>query len=269
MAEKLIIAGSIGDAIGNSGDETVFLAGGTEINRLGSSVSASTLISVKKISGLREIYEEDGIVWIGSAVTFQEAAENEMVPEYFKEALLFMASRTKRNMATVGGNLALLRDDSYIVPCLLAARAKVVYKTSAAEELTCACKYLNGVKDGSIRNALILKIGLNASRTVFNKRYANTAMSHSVLNVSFGCNSEGKEIAIGAAIKNTGLHRLKEAEELIEKNPNISEGEIMEWAKKADFQIESDMYGSAEYKRYLLGTTIAKFAEQAHAEVGK
>ena len=262
MAEKLIIAGSVEEALKAKDADSVFMAGGTEINRLGSSVTANTLVSVRKIKEIRFIKQEDGMVWLGAATTFQEAIDAEEVPEYFKEACRFMASRTKRNMATLGGNIALLRDDSYIVPCLIAAKATVVYLLNGKEESGCICCYMAKAKKGELKDALILRIGLDPSRKVFSKRYANTAMSYSRLNVSYGTDADGKNVSVGAAIKNTGLFKLAAAEKL------TSEKEAMDWAKDAsDLQIRSDMYGSEEYKRYLLGTTIAKFIEESHKEV--
>lgn len=262
MAEKLITAASVADAVKAKQADTAFLAGGTEINRLHSSVTASTLISVRKLDEIRFIKKEDGLVWLGAGTTFQEAIESPEVPDYFKTACYFMASRTKRNMATIGGNIALLRDDSYIVPCLIAAKAKVIYLLNGQEESGCICCYMAKAAKGELKDALILKIGLDPERTVFSKRYANTAMSYSMLNISYGFAGAGKEVAIGAAIKNAGLFKLKGAEKL------CSAEEASEWAKNAkELPIDSDMYGSEEYKRYLLGATIAKFMEDAAKEV--
>lgn len=262
MAEKLIIAGSVTEAMKAKSTDSVFLAGGTEINRLNTSVEAGTLISVRKLEELRFVKKENGLVWLGAATTFQEAIDASETPAYFKEACSFMASRTKRNMATIGGNVALLRDDSYIVPCLIAAKATVVYLVNGKEETGCICCYMAKARKGELKDALILKIGLDPKRIVLSKRYANTAMSYSRLNISYGYDPNGKAIAIGAAIKNAGLYKLEDAERL------SNEQDALEWAKNAkELPICSDMYGSEEYKRYLLGTTIAKFIEESRKEV--
>ncbi len=268
MADKLIIARSIEEALQARCPGAAFLAGGTEINRLGSFVAADTLISLKKIGKLRGIKKDGGKVWIGACTTFQEIVDCPEVPEWLRDACRLMASRTKRNMATLGGNIAILRDDSYVAPALIAARATVVYtEESGKNKECCICKYMEARQEGKLGNGLILRIGIDPNRKVLLKRYANTAMSHSVMNLAYGFDPDGKAVSIGAALKNTGLFKLRSAEELIASDPDVSEERIMEWARKFDAEIPTDMFGSEEYKRYLLGTTIAKFIADARKEV--
>ncbi len=125
MAGKLTIAGSAAEAVSLKDAGSVFLAGGTEINRLGSTITAGHLISIKRVEELKEIKESVGLVSIGAGCTFSEVLASDLVPAYMKEACRFMASQTKRNMATIGGCAALLRSDSYIIPTLMAAKAKL------------------------------------------------------------------------------------------------------------------------------------------------
>ena len=64
MADKLIMAKSPEEAAGLRTASAVFLAGGTEVNRLGSDAAegAETLISLKKCGGLNTIEEKAGHV---------------------------------------------------------------------------------------------------------------------------------------------------------------------------------------------------------------
>ena len=258
MAETLIFAGSVEEALAAKNGASAFLAGGTEINRLRSSVTAEKLISIKKLPALRGIAEEDGFIRIGAATTFQEAVDSPLVPGYFKEACRLMASRTKRNMATVGGNIALLRDDSYILPCLIAAKATLVWMAEGKKEEGCPCCFM---KAGKTKDALLLYILLAPERRVYLKRYANTAMSCSVMNLAYGFDKDGGNVAIGAAFKNAGLMKLAEAEKLAAPEDAAAYG------KEAPVAFKDDMYGSAAYKRYLLGATIEKFMLDAKEEV--
>ena len=268
MADKLIMAGTIREALDARSPDSAFLAGGTEINRLGSAVAAGTLISLKKINKLRGIRKDGGKIWIGARTTFQEAVDSPDLPDWFRDACRLMASRTKRNMATVGGNTAILRDDSYLVPALIAAKATVVYTEEPGKNRECCiCRYMEARQAGELGGALILRIGIDPDRKVLLKRYANTAMSHSVLNLAYGFDPDGKGISIGAALKNTGLFKLRSAEELIAADPEVSEETVMGWAKRFEAEIPTDMFGSEAYKRYLLGTTIAKFIADARKEV--
>ena len=88
MANKLLMAKSPEEAIGAKTARDAFLAGGTEVNRLGSETAdkADTLISLKKCSGLKGISEDAGCVTIGSMTTFQELVESQKTPEWLKEA---------------------------------------------------------------------------------------------------------------------------------------------------------------------------------------
>ena len=93
MAMKLLMAKSPEEAISFKTAAAAFLAGGTEVNRLGSDAAAGaeTLISLKKCSGLDGISEKDGYVNIGSMCTFQQLVESDTVPGWLKEAARFMA----------------------------------------------------------------------------------------------------------------------------------------------------------------------------------
>jgi len=264
MAEQLLFAHTVEEAIALKDNNAAFLSGGTEINRLDSSVDAKVLIAIKKIPGLTAITEDNDILWLGAAVTFQSAVEHPLVPEWFREACLLMASRTKRNMATLGGNVALLRDDSYIVPALIADKARIVFRDGAEERELCICGYLKERQEGRLADALIVKIGLDTGRKVLLKRYANTAMSHSVLNVACGVKRDGRDLSIGVAAKNCGLFRLAETASAIEKNPGASEEDIVKLIQGCEGPaFADDMFGSAGYKRYLLGTTVARMVTLA------
>ena len=138
MVDNLILAQSAKEAarLKGSNNKSAYLAGGTEINRLGSTINARTLISIGRIEELDGIREEDGAVLIGSMCTFQDIIESPLTPAYLKEACLFMGSRTKRNMATIGGNIALRRTDSYLYATLLACAAKLTLMNKSGKTET-------------------------------------------------------------------------------------------------------------------------------------
>ena len=238
MVKQLIIAKTAEEAVALKGQRSAFLAGGTEINRLGSTVDASRLIGVGRITTLDEIDEykdaEKGTeyVRIGAMSTFQDIVDSPLVPAYLKEACLFMGSRTKRNMATIGGNIALRRTDSYLYATLLACHARLdLMCKDGAVIRKCTKAYLEDFK--AYADMLIVSVLVPVDAVVFSKRYANTVQSHAVLTVSVGL-AEGK-MRYAVATKDTYLGLLPE-NELVFKD---------------------DIYGSAEYKKYLLSVTIA------------
>lgn len=251
------------DAIQKAGAGAVFLAGGTEVNRLGSSVKCTRVVSLKHL-GLDTIEESKGVVTIGSMVTFQQALDSAVVPAYFKDALRFCGSRTRRNMATIGGNVTLSRDDSYLLPTLIAAKARLV-----VGDITHEGKY--NEEDVPIREyhafrehftgSLILRIVLNKpQRFVASSRFARTAQSPSAVTVSFGADlSSGTphDVRICAAVKGSGISRLLQVEEGV-SNGQYEAPEDAAIQAATDIAFIDDITGTAAYKRYLLGTVVSE-----------
>ncbi len=268
MAEKLIIAQSIEEAVSLKDSSSLFLAGGTEINRLNSPCQAETLVSIGRI-GMDSIEETEAeidcckgpkkgrFIRVGAMCTFQELVDSLSVPDYLREACLFMSSRTKRNMATIGGNIASARDDSYLLSTLIAAGAAVELESKGKKHVYGVCRYLKEKKDypDSLITAVLLP---KKEISVCSKRYANTAASHAYVTVSVSY-SDGK-YRIGAAVKNAGVKRLIEIEDLVNVR-FVSEEEI---SKAVDLEIKDDMFGSEKYKRYLLGVTIFDLMKKAN-----
>ena len=88
------------------------VAGGTDIlpnlkHRLD---QPPTLVSLSRVTSLREIREEDGVLVIGAGVTLTEIAEHPRVQALFPsvaQAAGLIASPLIRNMGTLGGNVNL------------------------------------------------------------------------------------------------------------------------------------------------------------------
>ncbi len=259
MADKLIMATGAAEAASLKGKDSAFLAGGTEDNRLGSTVNASTLISIGRIKELDGISKAEGRIRIGAMSTFQDIIDCDIVPEYLKEACRFMGSRTKRNMATIGGNVALARTDSYLYATLLACDAKLELMDSKGEiSRKCVCCYLKHREE--LKDHLIVSVCVPADAKVASKRYSNTAQSHAVLTVAMGC-VDGK-LLLGVAAKDTALKRLDDIAEAISKK-DLSDDEIKAMvASDKDLAFKQDIFGSPEYKAYLLSVTIADLARK-------
>ena len=260
MADKLIIARTAEEAVRAKNKSNVYMAGGTEVMRLGSAVEADAFVSVRKVPYMREIASEDGKVRIGAACTFQELVDNKNVPAYLKEAALFLASRTRRNMSTIGGNIAVARDDSFLLPTLIAAGAELVLKDVDSEETISAAEYVANAD--KYKGKLILSVSVPAKGVnVKSSRSANTAQSHARLTAALS-ERDGRYTAV-AAVKNSGIYILgKLSSALSDSDPD--EEEIIEIAKANDnIKLEDDLlYGGADYRRYLIGITFALMYEE-------
>ncbi len=203
-------------------ENSVYLAGGTEIMRLGSSISPDeALIDITSLplSGIRE--DEEGVV-IGALTTLEEIASSELVPEFIRKAASFDASLQLRNAATIGGNFALRRTDSYLLPSLLASEGEM--------QIMCT----EGLKRKSIAEvfekteckALFMSFIIEKKRHGEVKRIARSSHSHAAITASV---SEG---IYAFAVSGSG----------------IAYGARDSW-KEIPFR--DDLTGSADYKRYL------------------
>ena len=103
-------------------DTAVYLAGGTDDLRLNGSAQGKDLIDINGL-GFDDIFARDGKLYIGARCTLNQIIDSELVPAFIKEAAHFCASFVKRNSATVGGNIGLRRQDSYLAAALTAADA--------------------------------------------------------------------------------------------------------------------------------------------------
>ena len=136
-----------------------------------------------------------------------------------------MASRTKRNMATIGGNIAAKRSDSYLIPALAAAGAVLeLLSADGSTERIGIAEYTD--EDRTYDDMLITSVTVPEDIRMVSKRYANTAQSHAVLTLSAALGEEG--ICLNGAVKNVGLLHFCDLEKAFRDDPDISEEEIIE-----------------------------------------
>ena len=212
----------------DNADTAVYLAGGTDDLRLGGGAEGKDLID---INGLDEKYdtitEKNGKVWIGSRCTLQQVVESELVPAFIREAAAFCASFSRRNSATIGGNVALRRQDSYTAAALTAAEAVLVSTTPHGENEKPVGEYLQSQCKRFIRYIVVEK---DRKGTV--KRFGNTSASHAAL----------------IAAESSGVYALSVS------GSDFAYGNSPELAKTMVFT--DDITGSAAYKKYLAETVF-------------
>ena len=209
---NLLRVDSLKEAVRKDG---LFLAGGTEILRLNTGVDENAdLIDILPLLD-KEIREEGDDVIIGSGVTFSDLLSSDIVPEYVKKAALYMCSAELRNQATIGGNLASWRDDSYLIPSLAAASARllVLEKDGKLKNL--------GIEEYANCHSLIISITLNRKESVSSFRESLTSHSHAAITAAFGTNE-------CYALKGSGI-----------------------FFSFDSLKFVSDLSGSASYKSYL------------------
>lgn len=200
--------------------DSAYLAGGTEILRLGAR-PVSDIIDISKLIS-DEIIEKNGRIYIGARATLEALRASDIVPQFLREAASFCFSFEKRNSATVGGNLYLKRQDSYLAAAFAAAEAEVILECTKGEKNKPIDVYLSKKCRGLVKYYVIDK-----AREGKVKRFGRTASSHATLiaaesNGVYAISASGSDLAIG-------------------RNPDIYKS----------IEFVSDLEGSAEYKRYL------------------
>lgn len=257
MEGELIRASSFLEALALKDQDSAFFAGGTGIGYKDSGIHAKRLILVPDYDGIRAVTARDGLVRIGALVTFTQALEESLVPAYLKEALFFCGSLQKRNRATIGGNIASWRSDSYLVPTLIASGALISVADKGGEEtigIDLFARERNRYEDALITAVWVkpdCKEGAADGVSVLSKRFANTVESHAYLTIAMGRKKD--EYRIGLAIKKSGIFC-----------PDIRSWDVS-W-KMAN--VTDDIYGSEEYKRYLTGVTLESMYEKLGTEGG-
>ena len=200
--------------------DSAYIAGGTEILRLGARPVADIIDISELISD--EISEKDGRIYIGARATLETLRTSEIVPQFLRDAAAFCFSFEKRNSATVGGNLYLKRQDSYLAAAFAAAEAEVILECTKGEKIKPIDVYLSKKCRGLVKYYVVDKARKGKVR-----RFGRTASSHAAMiaaesNGVYAISASGSELAIG-------------------RDPDLYKS----------IEFISDLEGSAEYKRYL------------------
>lgn len=266
MIQEFLVASNISDALAlkRNNTKSMWFAGGTEINRHGSTLDGKVGISLKAL-GLDQIVDEGPSIRIGAMVSLQQLIESPLVPAWLKEAARYCGSYTRRHMATIGGNLALMSDHSFLVPALLASRctlmtANLTEGGAYSEDEVPVREYYTYYKQHA--TTLILAISLpKDKRYVGSRRYALSVQNRSAANVAFGAMmGEGlviSHVRVVAAIHGSGVQRLSEVENAIEAG-ELSSREDVQLAVSQALEAVDDFVGSSQYKRYIAAEGIGQ-----------
>ena len=199
-----------------------YLAGGTELLRLGGEVEGMELIDVNKLLPSEIKLRQDGLLEIGAAATLEDLIESPLVPESIKAGARLCASFEKRNSATVGGNIASRRDDSYLGALFSVMDVEMHSVTPHGEEDKKVGDYFN-----TPCRRLIIYFVVDPKKNAFLRRFGNTSSSHATL--------------IAAHCDGNYALSVKGSKMVIGSTPEIYK----------DVEYRSDITGSSEYKKYL------------------
>ncbi len=214
--------------------KSAYISGGVEVMRLGSSIEEDMLlIDIKSLLG-GEIRKEDNKLYIGAGASFEDIISSDLVPKALKKSALFMANLPLRNQATIAGNVVLKRDDSYLLPALLAFDAEVKVFTPDGERRIMPLTHLLE-SDGCC--CIILGFYIDPSLKVAVRRRSISSTTHAAVTMAYS------KIGFGAAIKGSGIFTSPCFEEI---------------------SFTDDITGSAEYKRFISQETLEELKEEVN-----
>ena len=201
---------------------SVYLAGGTEILRLNSSENDNAeIIDINKL-GFDDIFKKDGKIYIGARANLEDINKSELLPSFIREAASFCSSYEKRNAATLGGNIATRREDSYMLSSIVASKASVLVETLNGETEKTIAEYLQD------NNKDLLKYFIIDENTKgWVKRFAQSSSSHASLIAAHSGDCFALSVSGSAFI--------------FGNTPKLYES----------MTFKDDLTGSADYKRYL------------------
>ncbi len=247
---NVLIPGSLDEAVMHyrkDPQHTRYLAGGTQVNRLGRSQSLYQGVLISSLVDA-DIIREDKRLTIGAGATLQDLVDHAQVPESLKRACLFAQSRTLRCMATVGGNIASVRDDSYLLPLLGALNGEVQFHDGESMALDI---YLGERREpsGSIITRVVIP---DCTIPVFLERASRSSQTKPALTVA--C-SLGDQFRVYCSAAGQFMRRLQEVEQLAEQSAD--DQRIISLVQRTIHPAD-DITGTGRYKQYLAGVLIAQ-----------
>ncbi len=241
-----------------------YIAGGTEILSDGYPVTRDGIRGLIDLSalGLKRITAEDGMLVIEPMATLQELADSTGTGkphfEILREAALNVSNRNIRNRATIGGNIAVCKSCSDMIPALMVMDAELEVAITYSKRAPVT------ILDYTIQSdkGLITSIRIPRKENFFAgiRRYTRTANDLALVNVCLGIQLEGNAIrdarlAVGGVAKT--VMRMPAAEQLL-LGREISEGmeglasSLRECVEKSVRPLD-DHRGKAWFKREMAG----------------
>ena len=227
-----------------------YLGGGTWLNSRRSD-TPTILISLENL-GLDAIEPRGDRCAVGAMVTLQQVVDHPSLPRALRDAASFTASRTLRNMKTIGGELGLWLPSSAVITALLALDGEVL--------LAGRKKPVSLVHARAAAGELILGIVVAGASRVSAARAASRT-SHSGASVVAAVSAGAvrptlADVHVALSDCRGQLLRLNAVEEALNGSPLPPKEQIEGMISRA-FAPAADMHGSAEYKKYIAGVLAA------------
>ena len=255
------------------GEEAKIMAGGQSlIPLLKLRIAAySYVIDISRVEGLNKIRETGDFLEIGALTTVNELEENELVKEKYRilhEAAVQIADPLVRNRGTVGGNIS-HGDPSNDLPAVaIATKAKLEIVGKKGKRVVDADSFITdsfttSLEEGEILGKVLLPIPKVSSGGCYIKQKKSAgdfSVAAVAVNLLLAEDETVKSAGIGLTSVAPKPTRANKAERYIE-GKKINDSVAREAARiiVSEAEPSTDFYGSADYKRKVLG----RIAEEA------
>jgi probable selenate reductase FAD-binding subunit len=228
-----------------------YLGGGTWLGS-GKAARPLALISLEGL-GLGSIRCAEAQCTIGATATFQQVLDGPPgIPPALRDAVSRTASRTLRNMATIGGEIGLASPSSVLVPVLIALHAlvRLAGRKAIDVEQYCSERPAGLILDTSIPDSALPCGVQSLSRTSHSAKGLVVAISAGATSPAL----RGLRVVVsdcrGQLLRLTGIEKALEGAAL----PSRDRLEAM---VRGAFSPAADMHASAAYKSYMAGVFAA------------
>jgi putative selenate reductase FAD-binding subunit len=241
-----------------AGGETArYLAGGTLVNWGPVKDETSTLIDLRNVCGNKIRRGSTGFI-VEAGVPLQQLADAEELPDIINRGADFVAARQIRNMATIGGNIAAMRNDSNLIPALLVLNADLrLYKAGKISVMNYT------IAPEIYENDIILEVIIPESKGPgVMKKVTRSNNGYPVLIAAVTLKPEPIIVVNGAL---PAIIRLGRIEEALTADPELPK-ERIEKIVAEEIPVIADIHGSVEYKKYIAGVTVADLVAECRAD---
>lgn len=252
-----------------------WLAGGTDLLvqlKQGRVACPSALISLRGVSELHGIEQDDGRLRIGALAPLHAIATHPLVKAHFPSlvtSIEVIGSRQIRNVASLGGNLCNASPGADAAPPLLTFDARVELRGPDGSRELALDEFFLGpgstqLAEHEIMSAILLAIPAAGSRSVF-LRKARVAMDIATVSVALMVEGDGQRIerahAAAGAVAPVPL-RLRAVEALLaDSEPDAELLARAQAVAMEEIAPITDIRASAHYRRKLTGVLLRRSLE--------
>jgi carbon-monoxide dehydrogenase medium subunit len=272
-------ATSLDDAIaklGAAGDGAKLIAGGhslVPLMKLRLS-EPTTLIDIARIPGLSGIKEKDGTIQIGAATTHHDVATSALLRDKcpaLAETAETIGDPQVRNRGTIGGSLAHADPAADYPAILLALDAEIHLKGPGGWRAVKASDFFQGLFTVNLQpDEIIAGVHVKPAKTAAYAKLHQRASHFAIVGVAAALEVSGGTISaarVGLTGASTHAMRLANVEAAL-AGQALSDGTIAAAAAVAGDgldDINTDLHGSAEYRRSMVKVFTKRALEAAKA----